>query len=31
MNGLFFSDYINKPRSAAAQWIAIKSISEIRT
>jgi len=31
MNGLFFYDYINTPRSAAAQWIAIKSIPEVRT
>jgi len=31
MNGLFFSDYTNTPRSAAAQWMAIKSISEVRT
>jgi len=28
MNCLFFSVYINTPRSAAAQWMAIKCISE---
>jgi len=31
MNCLFFSVYINKPRSAAAQWMANKCFSEVWT